>query len=100
MPRKPKLMLNSCGKLSRGRSIDALRDELGGGRGRARPGRARSEHRTYPPPATLRTTTLTTAPDARFMPPTARRAPDNPILTPSMVPPSRPDLEVVGVFNP
>jgi predicted GH43/DUF377 family glycosyl hydrolase len=31
---------------------------------------------------------------------TARRAPNNPILTPAMIPPSRPDLEVVGVFNP
>ncbi len=30
----------------------------------------------------------------------ARRAPENPILTPSGVTPSRPDLEVVGVFNP
>lgn len=30
----------------------------------------------------------------------ARRADQNPILTPAMVPPSRPDLEVVGVFNP
>jgi len=28
------------------------------------------------------------------------RAPENPILTPAMVRPSRPDLEVVGVFNP
>ncbi|HET7188187.1 MAG TPA: glycoside hydrolase family 130 protein, partial [Gemmatimonadaceae bacterium] len=31
---------------------------------------------------------------------TARRASTNPILTPSMVRPSRPDLDVVGVFNP
>ncbi len=31
---------------------------------------------------------------------TARRAPGNPIITPSMVRPSRPDLRVVGVFNP
>ena len=31
---------------------------------------------------------------------TARRASTNPILTPNMVRPSRPDLEVVGVFNP
>jgi predicted GH43/DUF377 family glycosyl hydrolase len=31
---------------------------------------------------------------------TARRAPNNPLLTPAMIPPSRPDLEVVGVFNP
>jgi predicted GH43/DUF377 family glycosyl hydrolase len=30
----------------------------------------------------------------------ARRASENPILTPAMVRPSRPDLEVVGVFNP
>ena len=30
----------------------------------------------------------------------ARRAAENPILTPAMVRPSRPDLEVVGVFNP
>src|SRR5688572_1450235 len=30
----------------------------------------------------------------------AQRAGQNPILTPAMVPPSRPDLEVVGVFNP
>lgn len=30
----------------------------------------------------------------------ARRAPENPILTPAAVSPSRPDLEVVGVFNP
>ena len=29
-----------------------------------------------------------------------RRAPENPILTPAMVAPSRPELEVVGVFNP
>ncbi len=29
-----------------------------------------------------------------------RRAPENPILTPAMLRPSRPDLEVVGVFNP
>lgn len=29
-----------------------------------------------------------------------RRAPNNPIITPAMVRPSRPDLEVVGVFNP
>ena len=28
------------------------------------------------------------------------RAPENPILTPAMIRPSRPDLEVVGVFNP
>jgi len=28
------------------------------------------------------------------------RAPENPIVTPAMVPPSRPDLEVVGAFNP
>lgn len=27
------------------------------------------------------------------------RAPENPIITPGIVPPSRPDLEVVGVFN-
>ncbi|GAC1409850.1 MAG: glycoside hydrolase family 130 protein [Gemmatimonadaceae bacterium] len=31
---------------------------------------------------------------------TAHRAPENPIITPAMVPPSRPDFEVVGVFNP
>jgi predicted GH43/DUF377 family glycosyl hydrolase len=31
---------------------------------------------------------------------TPRRAPGNPILTPAMLSPSRPDLEVVGVFNP
>ena len=31
---------------------------------------------------------------------TPRRAPENPILTPAMVRPSRPDLAVVGVFNP
>lgn len=31
---------------------------------------------------------------------TPRRAPENPILTPAMVQPSRPDLDVVGVFNP
>ncbi|MGI9077553.1 MAG: glycoside hydrolase family 130 protein [Gemmatimonadaceae bacterium] len=31
---------------------------------------------------------------------TARRASENPILTPAMIQPSRPDLEVVGVFNP
>lgn len=30
----------------------------------------------------------------------ARRADQNPILTPQSVPPSRPELEVVGVFNP
>lgn len=29
-----------------------------------------------------------------------RRAPENPILTPAMVPASRPELEVVGAFNP
>ena len=29
-----------------------------------------------------------------------RRAPENPILTPDQVRPSRPDLRVVGVFNP
>jgi beta-1,2-mannobiose phosphorylase / 1,2-beta-oligomannan phosphorylase len=36
------------------------------------------------------------------MPPTVTpyRAPENPILTPAMVRPSRPDLLVVGVFNP
>ena len=31
---------------------------------------------------------------------TAIRAAQNPIVTPAMVPPTRPDLEVVGVFNP
>ncbi|MDB4877977.1 MAG: glycosidase related protein [Gemmatimonadetes bacterium] len=31
---------------------------------------------------------------------TPRRAPENPILTPAMVRPSRSDLDVVGVFNP
>jgi predicted GH43/DUF377 family glycosyl hydrolase len=31
---------------------------------------------------------------------TASRSPDNPIVTPAMVLPSRPDLEVVGAFNP
>lgn len=31
---------------------------------------------------------------------TAQRRPENPILTPSMIRPSRPDFEVVGVFNP
>ena len=31
---------------------------------------------------------------------TARRAPNNPILTPATIRPSRPDMEVVGVFNP
>lgn len=31
---------------------------------------------------------------------TVRRAPENPIITSSMLRPSRPDLEVVGVFNP
>ncbi|MDF2775675.1 MAG: glycosidase related protein [Geminicoccaceae bacterium] len=38
----------------------------------------------------------------RTMPPdtTAIRSAKNPIVTPAMVPPSRPDLEVVGVFNP
>jgi predicted GH43/DUF377 family glycosyl hydrolase len=30
----------------------------------------------------------------------AHRAEQNPILTPAMVPPSRPDLDVIGVFNP
>lgn len=34
------------------------------------------------------------------MPVTARRAAENPIVTPAMVPPSRPELEVVGAFNP
>ena len=32
--------------------------------------------------------------------PIARRAVENPILTPAMVQPSLPELEVVGVFNP
>src|SRR5688572_8662527 len=32
------------------------------------------------------------------MPP--RRVPENPIVTPAMLRPSRPDFEVVGVFNP
>ena len=31
---------------------------------------------------------------------TARRAPENPIITPAQVRPSRPDLQVVGAFNP
>jgi predicted GH43/DUF377 family glycosyl hydrolase len=31
---------------------------------------------------------------------TAQRAPENPIVTPAMVLPSRPDFEVLGVFNP
>jgi Predicted glycosylase len=31
---------------------------------------------------------------------TAQRSPENPILTPASVQPSRPELEVVGVFNP
>lgn len=31
---------------------------------------------------------------------TALRTPGNPILTPAMIAPSRPDLHVVGVFNP
>ena len=31
---------------------------------------------------------------------TPRRAANNPILTPAMIQPSRPDLDVVGVFNP
>ncbi len=31
---------------------------------------------------------------------TALRAPENPIVTPAMVKPSSPDLEVVGAFNP
>jgi len=34
------------------------------------------------------------------MPITAHRPAENPILTPAMVTPSHPDLEVVGVFNP
>ncbi|AHG93800.1 glycosidase related protein (plasmid) [Gemmatirosa kalamazoonensis] len=34
------------------------------------------------------------------MPLTAHRPAENPILTPAMLRPSRPDLEVVGVFNP
>ncbi|MDB4899480.1 MAG: glycosidase related protein, partial [Gemmatimonadetes bacterium] len=34
------------------------------------------------------------------MPSSVRRAPENPIVTPAMVAPSRPDLKVVGVFNP
>jgi beta-1,2-mannobiose phosphorylase / 1,2-beta-oligomannan phosphorylase len=29
-----------------------------------------------------------------------KRAPENPIITPAMVPPSRSDMKVVGVFNP
>ena len=40
----------------------------------------------------------TRAVSSRFMPPL--RAPQNPILTPAMIRPSRPDLRVVGVFNP
>lgn len=32
--------------------------------------------------------------------PRPRRAPENPVLTAAMVAPSRPDYEVVGVFNP
>ena len=32
--------------------------------------------------------------------PGARRASENPIITPAMVQPSRPDLDVVGAFNP
>lgn len=32
------------------------------------------------------------------MPP--RRSPENPVLTPAMLPPSRPELEILGVFNP
>lgn len=32
--------------------------------------------------------------------PVVRRAPTNPIITPSMVVPSRPDFRVVGAFNP
>jgi beta-1,2-mannobiose phosphorylase / 1,2-beta-oligomannan phosphorylase len=31
---------------------------------------------------------------------TVRRAPENPIITPPMLRPSRPDFEVVGMFNP
>ena len=31
---------------------------------------------------------------------TANRSPENPIVTPAMILPSRPDLEVVGAFNP
>lgn len=31
---------------------------------------------------------------------TARRAPENPIITPGRLRPSRPDMEIVGVFNP
>lgn len=34
------------------------------------------------------------------VPPPIRRAAENPIITPAMVPPSRPDMRVVGVFNP
>ena len=30
----------------------------------------------------------------------ARRAPENPVLTPAMLRPSQPELEVLGVFNP
>src|SRR5687767_12280461 len=30
----------------------------------------------------------------------ARRAPENPIITPAMIRPSRPGYEVAGVFNP
>ena len=30
----------------------------------------------------------------------ANRASENPIITPAMVLPSRPDFEVLGVFNP
>ncbi len=34
------------------------------------------------------------------MPVTAHRSPENPIVTPAMIRPSSPELEVVGVFNP
>jgi beta-1,2-mannobiose phosphorylase / 1,2-beta-oligomannan phosphorylase len=41
---------------------------------------------------------LTRAPDPPPVPPA--RAPGNPLLTPADVSPSRPDFEVIGVFNP
>lgn len=31
---------------------------------------------------------------------TTRRAPENPLITPGMLTPSRPDFEILGVFNP
>src|ERR1043166_4214814 len=81
MPRKPKLMLNICQKLSRGLAIPESSMREGA------PQLASID------PLALRSV-VTQAPLI------ARRAVENPIVTPAMVGPSLPELEVVGVFNP